>query len=174
MRVRLQGLRPDPRTSLQEHAAAAKKLTQIAYSDLSPANSERYTFDAFAQSVNDLSLNHQLLARGVAAVEDALCKGAAYLLAAQLHKSRVGPRQVEAELATANSKAKEAIPEVFIISQLKKDAILGIPFWKRLKCQIDFSQPVVVMDERKLTCVDNFGSPFVGGGHTGSTDRYDT
>lgn len=58
-----------------------KKLAQIAYNDLSPINRERYTFDAFVQSINDLGLNHQLLARGVATVEGALPKGKAQLLA---------------------------------------------------------------------------------------------
>jgi len=52
--VRLQGLRRDPRSSLQEHAATVNKLAQIAYSDLSPINREQYSFDAFVQFTNDL------------------------------------------------------------------------------------------------------------------------
>ena len=37
-RARLQGLRHDPRTFLQEHAPTVKKLAQIAYSDLPEAH----------------------------------------------------------------------------------------------------------------------------------------
>jgi len=52
-RARLQGIRRDPGTTLQEHVAVVMKLAQIAYCDLPQANCERYTFDAFAQSNND-------------------------------------------------------------------------------------------------------------------------
>jgi len=44
--------------------------------------------------VNDLGLHHQYLARRVATVEDALHEGEAYLLATQLHRSRVNSHQV--------------------------------------------------------------------------------
>jgi len=62
------------------------KLAQIAYSDLPPANRERYTYDVFVQSVNDLGLYHQFLARGVTTVESTLVEGEAYLLVSQMHK----------------------------------------------------------------------------------------
>jgi len=80
-RARLQRLRRDPHTPLQEHAAMVMKLAQIAYSNLPQANRERYTFDAFVQSINDLGLHHQFLARGVTTAEEALAEGEAYLLA---------------------------------------------------------------------------------------------
>jgi len=41
-------------------------------------------------------------------VEDALHEGEAYLLATQLHRSRIKSHQVEAKLATAHSKAETA------------------------------------------------------------------
>lgn len=91
------------RAPLQEHAATVKRLAQIMHSDLLPMNREWYTF---VQSINDLGLHHQFLAKRVATVEDALREGEADLLATQLHKSRVGSRQVEAELAIAHSKAE--------------------------------------------------------------------
>jgi len=96
-RAWLQRLRCDPHTPLQEHAATVMKLAQIAYSDLPQANRERYTFDAFVQSVNDLGLHHQFLARGVTTVEGTLAEGEAYLLANQMHKNRGISRQVEVE-----------------------------------------------------------------------------
>jgi len=79
----LQGLWQDPRTSLQEHAATVKRLAQIAHSDLSPVNRERYTFNAFVQSVNDLGPHYQFLARGNVTVKDELREGEAYLLSTQ-------------------------------------------------------------------------------------------
>jgi len=79
-RARLQWLRRDLHTPLQEHAATAMRLAQIAYRDLPQANRERYTYDAFVQSINDLELHHQFLARGVTTVESALAEGEAYLL----------------------------------------------------------------------------------------------
>jgi len=63
------------------------------------------------QSINDLGPHHQFLARGVATVEDTLREGEAYLLATQLHRSRVVSHQVEAELATAHNEAEAATHE---------------------------------------------------------------
>jgi len=77
-------------------------LAQIAYSDLPQPNRERYTFDAFMQSINDLGLHHHFLARGVTTVEGALREGDAYLLANQMNRNHEVSRQVEAELATTH------------------------------------------------------------------------
>jgi len=67
-RAHLQGLRRELRTSFQEHATMVKRLAQIAYSDLPEVHQERYTYDTFVQSLNDLGLHHQLQARGVTTV----------------------------------------------------------------------------------------------------------
>jgi len=80
-RARLQQLRRDPHTSLQEHATTVMRLAQIAFRDLPQANREKYTFDAFVQSINDLGLHHLFLARGATTVEGALTEREAYLLA---------------------------------------------------------------------------------------------
>jgi len=45
------------------------------------------------QSLNDLGLHHQLQAKGVTTVEDALREGEAYLLAKQLHRGQAGSPQ---------------------------------------------------------------------------------
>jgi len=58
-RARLQRLRHDPHTPLQEHATTVVRLAQIAVRDLPQANRERYTYDAFVQFINDLGLHHQ-------------------------------------------------------------------------------------------------------------------
>jgi len=62
----------------------------------------------------------------------------------------------------------------FIVSQLKENAILGMPFLKRHECHIDFSKSAVVMAGSKLTCVDKFSRPLVGGRHAGSMELYNT
>jgi len=87
-RARLQRLRRDPHTPLQEHAATVMKLAQIASRDLPQANRERYTYDAFVQSIYDLGLHHQFLARGVTTVEGALAVGKAYLLALNFNQGQ--------------------------------------------------------------------------------------
>jgi len=57
----------------------------------------------------------------------------------------------------------QAIRETFIISQLKEDAILRIPFLKQHRCHIDCSKSPMVMAGQELACVDKFGRPLVGG-----------
>jgi len=57
----------------------------------------------------------------------------------------------------------QAIHETFIVSQLKEDAILGMPFLEKHQCRMDFQKPVVVMARRELVCVDKFGRLLVGG-----------
>jgi len=49
------------------------------------------------------------------------------------------------------------VVETFIVSQLKEDAILGMPFLKQHRCHIDFKKSPVVMVGRELTCVNQFG-----------------
>jgi len=57
----------------------------------------------------------------------------------------------------------QAINETFIVSQLKEDAILGMPFLKRHRCHIDFNKSAVVIAGRELACVDRFDRPLLGG-----------
>jgi len=59
------------------------------------------------------------------------------------------------------------INKTFIVSQLKEDAILGMPFLKRHMCHIDFNKWAVVMVGRERACVNRFGRPLVGGGGAG-------
>jgi len=57
----------------------------------------------------------------------------------------------------------QVISETFIVSQLKENAILGMPFLQRHRCHIDFCKSAVVMAGRELVCVDRFGRHLVGG-----------
>jgi len=117
-RARLQRLRRDPHTTLQEHATTVMKLAQIAFRDLPQVHRERYTFDAFVQSINDLGLHHQLQARGVTTVEGALTVGEAYLLANHMHRNRVASRQVDAGPSADPSVLKTENPAVAQVTQM--------------------------------------------------------
>jgi len=117
-RARLQRLRRDPHTPLQEHATTVMRLAQIAFRDLPQVNRERYTYDAFEQSINDLGLHHQFLARGVTTVEDALAEGEAYLLASHLHRNRVASRQVDMEPSAAPAAPNAEAPAVANVTQM--------------------------------------------------------
>jgi len=57
----------------------------------------------------------------------------------------------------------QVISETIIFSQLKEDAILGMPFLKRHRCHIEFNKSAVMMAGRELACLDRFGRPLVGG-----------
>jgi len=63
------------------------RLAQIAFCDMPQANRERYTYDAFVQSINDLGLYHQFLAMGVTTVEGAFAVGETYILASHMHRN---------------------------------------------------------------------------------------
>jgi len=103
---------------LQEHVATVMKLAQIAYSDLPQANRERYTYDAFVQSVNDLGLHHQFLAKGVTTIESTLAEGEAYLLANHMHKNGGASRQVDMEPSAAIADPDAGPPTPANVGQL--------------------------------------------------------
>jgi len=117
-RARLQRLRRDPHMTLQEHATTVMRLAQIAFRDLPKANREMYTYDAFVQSINDLGLHHQFLARGVTTVEGALAVGEVYILASHMHRNRVASRQVDAEPSAAPSVPNAETPAVANVTQM--------------------------------------------------------
>jgi len=53
----------------------------------------------------------------------------------------------------------QTIREIFVISPVEEDAILGMPFLKRHGCRIDFSRSALLMTGRERTCVDKSGRP---------------
>jgi len=55
------------------------------------------------------------------------------------------------------------IQETFIVSQLKEDAIPGMPFLEKHQCRMEFQKSVVAMAGRELVCVDKFSRLVVGG-----------
>jgi len=117
-RARLQKLRRDPHTPLQEHATTVMRLAQIAFCNLPQANHERYTYNAFVQSINDLGLHHQFLVRRVTTVESALAEGKAYPLASHMHQNRVASRQVDMEPSAAPAAPNAGTPAVANVTQM--------------------------------------------------------
>jgi len=57
------------------------------------------------------------------------------------------------------------IHKTFIVSQLKEDAILEMPFLEKHQRHMDFQTSAVVMAGKELVCVDKFGRPLVHGAH---------
>jgi len=94
------------------------KLAQIAFRDLPQVHHERYTFDAFVQSINDLVLYHQFLAKGVTTVKGALTVGEAYLLANHMHRNRLASRQVDSGPSAAPSVPNTENPTVNHVTQM--------------------------------------------------------
>ena len=58
------------------------------------------------------------------------------------------------------------IEENFIVSQISKDAILGMPFLISHRCHMDFDQPVISIGDRRLSCTDRYGRLMVSKVHT--------
>jgi len=56
----------------------------------------------------------------------------------------------------------QVISETFIVSQLKEDAVLGMPFLKRHKCHIDFNRSAVMLAGPEFTFVNKFVWPWWG------------
>ena len=47
--------------------------------------------------------------------------------------------------------------EVFIISQINEDVILGMPFLVDRHCSMDFRKPIIKLDGHELKCTDRQG-----------------
>jgi len=56
----------------------------------------------------------------------------------------------------------QTVSEIFVISPVEEDGILGMPFLKRHGCRIDFSRSALLMAGRELTGVDKSGRPLAG------------
>jgi len=66
---------PQSEHPFQDHATMVKRLAQNRYSYLPEVHRERYTYNVFVHSLNNLDLHHQLQARGVTTIEDTLREG---------------------------------------------------------------------------------------------------
>ena len=48
------------------------------------------------------------------------------------------------------------LEEIFVISQISEDAILGMPFLTNHDCCMEFIKPVVTFGEKKFVCTDRY------------------
>ena len=46
------------------------------------------------------------------------------------------------------------LEEIFVVSQISEDAILGMPFLANHGCRMDFTKPVITIGERELVGTD--------------------
>ena len=49
------------------------------------------------------------------------------------------------------------IEEVFVVSQISEDAILGMPFLAAHSCKMEFGNPIIEVQGKKLQCTDRHG-----------------
>ena len=49
------------------------------------------------------------------------------------------------------------LEEIFAISQISKEAILGMPFLANHDCRMEFTKPVVTNEGRELVHTDRYG-----------------
>jgi hypothetical protein len=54
----------------------------------------------------------------------------------------------------------QKMEETFVISKIKEDAILGMPFLVAHHCAIEFRKPALVIDGQSLLCTDRHGRQF--------------
>lgn len=78
-RTRLNGLRRDSSTTLQEHASEVQRLVEIAYADLPRHNRESMVIDTFCNTIGNAYLQRHLLAVPTDTLEDAVRAGNEFL-----------------------------------------------------------------------------------------------
>ena len=49
------------------------------------------------------------------------------------------------------------LEEIFVVSQINENLIVGMPFLARHDCKMDLAWPVVTIGEHELVCTDQFG-----------------
>jgi len=81
-------------------------------------NRERYIYDAFVQSINNLGLHHQFVAKGVTTVKSALAVGEVYNLASHMHRNHLASRQVDTGHSAAPSIQNAETPAVANVTQM--------------------------------------------------------
>ena len=54
---------------------------------------------------------------------------------------------------------KVKMAENFLVTKIKEDSILGMPFLVEHNCSADFNQAIVNIDGNSVACVDRFGRP---------------
>ena len=100
-RVRLNGARKEPSTSLQAHANRIKELVGIAYPELPEGIQEQMALDQFTNSLNQPRLQEHLLAIRPNNLTEAIAAGNEFV---QIRNNQTKVRQVE---VTSDERAEE-------------------------------------------------------------------
>jgi hypothetical protein len=95
-RARLSALRKDVKMTLQEHASAVDRLSQLAYADLPPHHRDDLALETFCNTLGNMSLQRHLLAIQARNLEQAVRAGNEFLqVQAPLHQGTSAIRAVE-------------------------------------------------------------------------------
>jgi len=101
---RLQALKRDRRTALEDHANEVERLAQTASSHATGTERKRLVYNAFFRSVNNADLQRHWMAAKVSSLEEALEMGKAYFQVEGLQGARFTARQVvEDEITTLSN-----------------------------------------------------------------------
>jgi hypothetical protein len=96
-RSKLNNLRRDSSTTLQEHASEVQRLVYIAYADLPRCNQTDMIIDTFCSTVGNAYLQRHLLAVATPTLEDAVRAGNEFLQI-KVYSAKSSIRMVEEEM----------------------------------------------------------------------------
>ena len=110
---RLQVMRRDKRTSLEDHANEVERLAQVAFSHVTGPGRQRLVYNAFFKSVNHPDLQRHWMAAKVGSLDEALEMGKAYFQVEELQGPRFTARQVveDGDTMPANPQAAAAVTQ---------------------------------------------------------------
>jgi len=94
---RLQAMRRDRRTPLEDHPNEVERLAQAAFSHATGSDRKRLVYNAFFRSVNHPNLQQYWLAAKVSSIEEALEMGKSYFQVEESRRLSYTARQVDKE-----------------------------------------------------------------------------
>jgi len=100
---RLQVMRRDRRTSLEDHANEVERLAQVAFGHVTGPERQRLVYNAFRKTINHPDLQRHWMAAKVSSLDVALEMGKAYLQVEELQEPRFATHQVVEEETTPPS-----------------------------------------------------------------------
>lgn len=114
-RVKLNTVKKDPKTSLQEHAIQIERLVRAAYGTLPGRDRREMVMDYFCSSLANVGLQRHLLAIELNNLDEAVRAGNEYLQVASLPIPKTGlVRQVTEEDTQINQVENKGVTEKFL------------------------------------------------------------
>jgi len=86
-RTKLQNMRRDRKTSLQDHANAIERLALIAYNQTAPEERRELVYEAFFSTINNSGLQKHYLAAKISRIEGAPEMGRSYYQVDNPHRA---------------------------------------------------------------------------------------